>query len=73
MSSGKIMIIPLAAGKVKKIYKISYFPKPYSHSRNKINVELDLSTYATNFELSKLSNIIVNDVIKKRMTNWLKS
>ena len=72
MSSGKIIIIRLASGKVKKIYKISYFPEPYSHSRNKINAELDLSNYVTKFELSKLSNIIVNDV-KKRMTNWLKS
>ena len=27
-------------------YKVSYFPEPYSRSKNKIKVELDLSNYA---------------------------
>ena len=49
MLSGKIMIICLTAGWIKKIllYEMSYFPEPYSHSKNKIKIELDLSNYAT--------------------------
>ena len=31
---------------------MSYFP-PYSHSKSKIEVELDLYNYATKFELKK--------------------
>lgn len=48
MFRGKVIIIPLIDGKLKKIvlFKIkSYYPEPDSHSRNKINVELDLSNY----------------------------
>ena len=43
--SGKVMIIHLLAGLMKKIslYKMSYFPEPYTHSKSKTIVELDLS------------------------------
>ena len=46
MPSGKVMIIYLIVGLIKKIllYKMSYFPEPYTHSKNKAKVELDLST-----------------------------
>ena len=42
MSNGKAMII---FGLMKKalFYKISYFPEPHTHSKNKIEVELELS------------------------------
>ena len=30
---------------------MSSFPEPYTHSKNKIKVELDLSNYATKFDL----------------------
>ena len=35
---------------IKKIwlYKISYFPEPYAHSKIKINVKLNLPDYAKN-------------------------
>ena len=48
MSNEKVMIIYLIARLVKLIllYKVSYFPEPYSRSKNKIKVELDLSNYA---------------------------
>ena len=41
------MIIHLVAGLIKKIlpYRMSYFPEPYSHSKNKIKVEKDLFNY----------------------------
>ena len=37
MSNGKVMIIHLIAGLIKKIslYKMRYFPEPYGHIRNK--------------------------------------
>ena len=39
----------LTVALIRKIslYKMSYFPKPYTRSKNKIKVELDLSNYAT--------------------------
>ena len=41
----KVMIIRFTDGYIKIIssYKMSYFPQPYTHSKNKINVELDFS------------------------------
>ena len=37
MLNGKIMIIVLTVGLMKKIslYKMSYFPQPYTHSKSK--------------------------------------
>ena len=36
MISGNVMIIRLIAGQIKKVslFKLSYFPKPYSHSKS---------------------------------------
>ena len=49
MSKGKPMIILLTIELIKKIllYKMSYIPKPYTHSRNRRKLELVLSNYAT--------------------------
>ena len=106
------MIILLIAGLIKKtLYKISqYFPKPYEPFGEDINVNIDLSNYATKDDiknithvdtssfalktnlanlktevdkldidklvpvlvnLSKLSNVVKNDVIKKAEYNRL--
>ena len=48
MSNGKVMIIFIAAGLIKKIslYKMIYFSELYTCSRIKRKVELDLSNYA---------------------------
>ena len=48
MSNGKVIIIHLTVGLIKKIflYKNELFP-PCRHSKNKIEVELDLSNYVT--------------------------
>ena len=48
MSNGKAMIIFLTVRLIIKIslYKMSYFLEPYTHSKNKMKVELDLSNYA---------------------------
>ena len=60
MSNGKVMIILLTVGLMKKIslHRMSYFPDPYTHSKNKIKVELDLSNYPTK---SHLKNAIDGD------------
>ena len=47
MSNGKVMIIHVIVGVIKKILfiKKSYFP-PYTHSKHKIEFALGLSNYA---------------------------
>ena len=49
MSNGKVMIVRLIVGLIKKIllYKMSFFLEPCSRNKNKVKVELDLSNYAT--------------------------
>ena len=49
MSNGKVVIIHLIAGLMKKtLYKlIQYFPKTYGHFGRDISVKVDLSNYAT--------------------------
>ena len=50
MSSEKIVIIVLSVGVIRELslYEmIQYFPKTYQHCSGNINVELDLSDYAT--------------------------
>ena len=47
------IIILLTVGLIKKIllYKISYFPEPYTCSKSKVKVELDLSNFTTKSNL----------------------
>ena len=58
MSNGKIMITVLIIDLIKKIllYKMSYYPKPYTRGKKKMKAELDLSNYATKFDLKKLKS-----------------
>ena len=65
MSNGKVMIINLKSGSIKKIksYKISYFSKPCTRSKNKIKVELDLSNYATKPHLKNVIDVIYQKLI----------
>ena len=44
---------------------MSYFPGPYSHKKNKVKVELDLSNYATKSDLKGLAVINMEDFAKK--------
>ena len=55
MLNGKLIIIHLIAGFIKKIlYKMSQcFPKPYETFGGDINVKVDLSNYATKTDLKK--------------------
>ena len=36
---------------------MSYFPKPYTSGKNKIEVALDLSNYATKADLKKITGV----------------
>ena len=49
----------------KILYNMSYFPKPYSHNKNKIKVELDLSNYATNSGLKTETGIDTSTLAEK--------
>ena len=53
MPNGKAMTISLTVELMKNIslYKMSYFPKAYTHSKSKIKNELDLPNYATKSNL----------------------
>ena len=70
MPNGKVMIIHLIAGLIKKIYcdsiywiqfyciKMSqYFPKPYEPFGGDINVKVDLSNYATKADIKNISHV----------------
>ena len=69
MLSGKVMIIRLIARLMKKIslYKMSHYPGPNSHSRNKIKVELDLSNYATISDVKITASVNKPEFAKKRI------
>ena len=69
------MIILLTVGLIKKIslYKVSYFPEPYTHSKNKIKVELDLSYYATKTDLINTTDVDASKFAKKDDLANLKS
>ena len=73
MMNGKIMIITLIVGLIKKIllYKISYFPARYSKS--KIKIDLDLSNYATKCALKNATVVDTSDCAKKYGLANLKS
>ena len=65
MLNGKAMIILLTAGLIKiQLCKRSYFPK-HTLSRNKIEVELDLSNYATKSDLKNTTVVDTSDITKK--------
>ena len=48
MLNGKVKKIHLIVGLIKKtlLYKMGYFPGPYTGIKNKIEVEVDLSNHA---------------------------
>ena len=66
MSNGKVMIIHLIVGWIKNIlsFRMSYFPS-YSHSKNKTEVELDLSIYVTKSDSKNASGVDHPNLLKK--------
>ena len=67
MSNGKVMIILLTAGLIKKtLHKLSqYFPIPYKPFGGDINVEVDLSNYATKTDLKKATGVDTSKLAAK--------
>ena len=66
LPNGKVMIIYLKVRIIKKIllYKFSYFSEPYTRDKNK-KVELDLSNYATKFDLKNATGLDTSKLAKK--------
>ena len=44
---------------------MSYFPETYTHSKNKIETDLDLFNYATKSDLNNTTGIDTSDFAKK--------
>ena len=67
MSNGKVMIVHLIVGVIKKdltkwvwFYRIKmsqYFPRSYKPFAGDINVKVDLSNYATKTDLKNISHV----------------
>ena len=68
MLNRKAMIIILTVGLIKRYsdIKMSYFP-PCSYSKNKIDVELDLSNYATKYDLKNATCVYNDGADKKKL------
>ena len=67
MSNGKVIIILLIAGLIKKAFykKSRYFPKPYRSFDGNVKVELDLSSYAIKFDLKNATGIDTSNIALK--------
>ena len=52
---------------------MSFFPEPYTHSKNKIKVELDLSNYATKSDLKNATCVDTSQFVTKVDLSNLKS
>ena len=73
-SNGKVTIIHLIVGLIKKIYnKIRYYPEPYSRSTSQIKVELDVSNYGTKSNLKNAAGVGASEFPKKGNLADLKS
>ena len=44
---------------------MSYFPDPYTRSKSKIKVELDLSNYVTNSDLRNVTDVDTSQFAKR--------
>ena len=59
MLSGKATITILIVELIKMIslYQMNYFSEPYTRNKNKIKVGLDLSNYATKFDVKNVTEV----------------
>ena len=46
---------------------MSYFPEPYTRSKNNIKVELNLSNYAAKSDLKKAKKVLIHQILLKRL------
>ena len=71
MSNEKAAMTILTVGLIKKIklYKMSYFPEQLIHIKNEIEVDIDLSNYATKSDLKNAKDADTLEFCKKMI--WL--
>ena len=69
MLNGKVMIIHLIAGLIKKIlHKMSkYFPKPFEQFGGDINVKVDLSNYAAKADIKNIMHVETSNFALKQI------
>ena len=48
-----------------QLQKLNYFPEPYTRSRNKIKVRLDLSNYARKYDFKNATGVDTLEFAKK--------
>ena len=67
MLNGKALIILLIVGLINtmQLYKISFLPELHTPGKNKIEIELDLSNYATKSDLKIATDVNTSDFTKK--------
>ena len=68
MSNVKTMIILLIIGSIEKIliYNMSNIPEPYTHSKDKTKVELDLSNNASKSDI-QMQQVLIHQNLLKRL------
>ena len=73
--NGKATIILLNVESIKKIllHKINYFSEPYNHNKNKLEVELGFSNYATKSDLKNPTGVDTSEFFKRIDLAHLKS
>ena len=76
ISNGKIIIVHLIAGLIKKTQSNKctnmrqYFPKPYETFSGDINVKVDLSNYATETDIKNISHVDTSSfALKSNLAN----
>ena len=69
------MIICKIVGQIRKIslYKMSFLPESYSHSKNKIKLGLDLSNYTIKSDLKAATGLDTSEFAEKSNIASLKS
>ena len=72
MSNGKVVIIHLIAGLIKKTYykMTQYFPEPFDRD---INVKVDLSNYATKTDIKNIYHVDTSSLVLKTNLSNLKT
>ena len=79
ISNGKIIIVHLIAGLIKKTQSNKctnmrqYFPKPYETFSRDINVKVDLSNYATETDIKNISHVDTSSFALKSNLAGLKT
>ena len=73
MLNGKVMIVHLIVGLIKRPYRMSQYFPPYGSSSKNIKVELDLSNYATKDYVKNIAHVDVNSYASKTNLAALKT